>query len=46
MERAGTDVIAGDCSLANTSIVEETGTQPEHPIEIMARAYGLSEERP
>jgi Fe-S oxidoreductase len=44
MEKAGVDVIAGDCSLANTGIVEETGTQPVHPIRIVARAYGIPEE--
>ena len=45
MAKAGNDVIAGDCSLANGGIVEETGTTPVHPIELMARAYGIAEER-
>jgi Fe-S oxidoreductase len=44
IERAGHDVIAGDCSLANTSILEETGTQPVHPLQVLARAYGIAEE--
>ncbi|MEA2493851.1 MAG: glycerol-3-phosphate dehydrogenase subunit, partial [Thermoleophilaceae bacterium] len=43
IEKAGNDTIAGDCALANTSIVQETGTQPMHPIQLLARAYGISE---
>jgi glycerol-3-phosphate dehydrogenase subunit C len=46
MEKAGTEVIAGDCSLANGGIVEETGTKPVHPISLVARAYGITEEAP
>ena len=36
-----TTVVCGDCHLANGSILQETGTQPEHPLQLMARAYGL-----
>jgi Fe-S oxidoreductase len=43
IEKAGNDVVAGDCSLANTSIVQETGKQPVHPIQLVARAYGIAE---
>jgi hypothetical protein len=43
IDKAGTDTVAGDCVLANTSIVQETGKQPMHPIQLVARAYGISE---
>lgn len=45
IERAGGDVVAGDCHLANGVIVEQTGRTPKHPIQIVARAYGIPEER-
>src|SRR5205823_815836 len=44
IERAGNDVIAGDCSLANGGIVQETGAHPVHPVQLLARAYGIPEE--
>lgn len=44
IEGAGSDTVAGDCSLANLGIVQETGLQPMHPIQFLARAYGLPEE--
>jgi len=44
IERAGNDVVVGDCSLANGAIVEQTGSTPMHPVQFMARAYGISEE--
>jgi Fe-S oxidoreductase len=44
IEQAGNDVIAGDCSLANGGILQETGTAPVHPISLVARAYGIPEE--
>jgi Fe-S oxidoreductase len=44
MEKSGGDVIAGDCSLANGAITEETGKVPLHPLQVMARAYGIEEE--
>ncbi|MEW6477074.1 MAG: heterodisulfide reductase-related iron-sulfur binding cluster [Actinomycetota bacterium] len=34
-------VTAGSCALANAAIEESTGHRPIHPIEILARAYGL-----
>ena len=43
---ANGDVIAGDCHLANTAITEQTGRQPVHPLQLLARAYGISEEPP
>ena len=42
--KAGGDVVAGDCHLANTAIVEQTGRTPQHPLQVMARAYGIAEE--
>ena len=42
--KAGGDVVAGDCHLANTAIVEQTGRTPQHPVQVMARAYGIAEE--
>jgi Fe-S oxidoreductase len=45
-EIAGVDgeVVAGDCHLANTVITEQTGRLPMHPIQVLARAYGIPEE--
>ncbi len=39
--KAGNDTVAGDCHLANGGILQETGTQPVHPISLVARAYGI-----
>ena len=44
IRRADGDAIAGDCNLANTAIAEQTGQQPQHPLELVARAYGISKE--
>jgi Fe-S oxidoreductase len=44
IEQAGGDVVAGDCHLANTAIVEQTGRTAQHPLQVMARAYGIPEE--
>ncbi|MGE3327974.1 MAG: heterodisulfide reductase-related iron-sulfur binding cluster [Acidimicrobiia bacterium] len=41
---AGGEVVAGDCHLANGAIVEETGRVPVHPIQMVARAYGIPQE--
>lgn len=38
------DVVTGDCHLANTAITEQTGEQPLHPLQFLARAYGIPEE--
>jgi Fe-S oxidoreductase len=43
IDGADDDVIAGDCHLANGGIVQETGRAPRHPLQIMARAYGIAE---
>ncbi len=44
IERADSDAVAGDCHLANTVIMEHTGTPAVHPIQIIARAYGIPDE--
>jgi len=46
LERAGGDVVAGDCHLANSAISELTGRIPQHPLQIVARAYGIPAEHP
>ncbi len=38
------EVIMGDCHLANTAINEQTGNQPVHPLQVLARAYGIPKE--
>ncbi len=43
--KAGGEVVAGDCHLANTVINEQTGRTPLHPIQVVARAYGIAEEQ-
>lgn len=45
IDAAGGDLVAGDCHLANNAIVEQTGRVARHPLEILARAYGIPEER-
>jgi Fe-S oxidoreductase len=42
---AGHEVVCGDCHLANGAIRQETGMDPSHPLELMARAYGLAAEQ-
>jgi glycerol-3-phosphate dehydrogenase subunit C len=41
VEAAGNDVVCGDCHLANGSITQETGLRPVHPLQLLARAYGI-----
>jgi Fe-S oxidoreductase len=36
--------VCGDCHLANGAIREETGVPSLHPLQLVARAYGISEE--
>jgi glycerol-3-phosphate dehydrogenase subunit C len=38
------DLVAGDCQLSNTAIFEATAKQPVHPLQVLARAYGIEEE--
>lgn len=44
INKADSEMIAGDCSLANGGIVLETGQVPQHPLQMLARAYGIAEE--
>ncbi|CAB4644969.1 unannotated protein [freshwater metagenome] len=37
-------VVVGDCHLANTAIVEQTAQVPLHPLQFLARSYGIAEE--
>jgi glycerol-3-phosphate dehydrogenase subunit C len=39
-------VVTGDCNLANGAIDEETGIRAVHPLQVMARAYGIRSEQP
>ncbi len=43
---AGTDadLVAGDCQLANTAIREATAKRPLHPVQVLARAYGIEDD--
>ncbi len=45
IDEAGGDVVAGDCHLANTAIAEQTERIPQHPLQVMARAYGIAHEQ-
>lgn len=42
--KADSDVVIGDCHLANSAINEQTGRVALHPIQLVARAYGIPEE--
>ena len=44
IEKQNSDVVAGDCHLANGGIVQETGRTPVHPVSLVARAYGIPED--
>lgn len=44
VRRASGEVVAGDCHLANTAIAEQTGASPLHPLQVIARAYGIPPE--
>ena len=44
IRKADSEVVAGDCHLANTAINEQTGALPLHPLQLVARAYGIPEE--
>jgi Fe-S oxidoreductase len=41
----GATVVTGDCTLANGAITQETGEVPVHPLQMVARAYGIPPER-
>jgi Fe-S oxidoreductase len=37
-------LVAGDCQLANVAIEDGSGKRPIHPLQVLARAYGLEED--
>jgi glycerol-3-phosphate dehydrogenase subunit C len=39
----GTTTVATDCPLAALQIAQGTGTEPRHPVQVLADAYGLDE---
>jgi glycerol-3-phosphate dehydrogenase subunit C len=41
MSAAGGDVFAGDCHFTNNAISEQTGRAALHPLQVVARAYGV-----
>jgi Fe-S oxidoreductase len=43
VSESGADEVCGDCHLANTAILQETGRKPQHPLQLIARAYNLPE---
>jgi Fe-S oxidoreductase len=45
VQEAKPDQVATDCPLAGLQIVQGTGREAKHPIEILAQAYGIPEER-
>ncbi len=44
IDKAGNEVVTGDCSLANGGILQEIGRKPVHPLSFVARAYGIPED--
>ena len=44
VRRVDADVVAGDCQWANTVIAEQTAAEVRHPLQILARAYGIPPE--
>jgi Fe-S oxidoreductase len=37
-------LVSGDCHLANGAIDEATGKRPVHPLQVLARAYGIEDD--
>jgi hypothetical protein len=37
-------LVSGDCELANVAIDEGTGKRPAHPLQVIARAYGIEDD--
>jgi Fe-S oxidoreductase len=44
VRESSAELISGDCQLANTAIEEATAKRPVHPLEVVARAYGIEED--
>lgn len=45
IERTEAELVVGDCALANGAITEDTGRTTRHPLEVLARAYGIEPEQ-
>ena len=43
IKAAESSVVVGDCHLANTAIDEQTNAGAQHPLNVVARAYGIPE---
>ncbi len=41
--KSDAELVAGDCHLSNGAIHEDTGRKPVHPLQVLARAYGIEE---
>jgi hypothetical protein len=44
IEQQDAEVVVGDCHLANGGITDATGRVPIHPMQFVARAYGIDED--
>ncbi|MFV1990104.1 MAG: heterodisulfide reductase-related iron-sulfur binding cluster, partial [Acidimicrobiales bacterium] len=42
VEKNDSEIVVGDCALANGGITEDTGRVTQHPLEVLARAYGIA----
>ncbi len=42
LRATGAEVLCGDCHFANTAITEQSTRVPQHPLQVLARAYGAS----
>lgn len=38
------ELVTGDCQLANVAMTEATGKRPVHPLQVLARAYGIEDQ--
>ncbi len=45
IRKAGGDLVAGDCLPAHPVIAAQVGNVPVHPLQVVARAYGISPEQ-
>jgi glycerol-3-phosphate dehydrogenase subunit C len=44
VNESNAEIVATDCSLAGIQIQQGTGRETMHPIEVLAKAYGIEEE--
>jgi glycerol-3-phosphate dehydrogenase subunit C len=44
IETKDSDALIGDCHLANTALAEHINRVPSHPLQFLARAYGITPE--